>query len=205
VLGFKTTMRGRNGVTVIARYGLAGPELAQRIGAGGSESWIVGGLVCLDATCSGTLPIFSTHWSAKDGKEWPIQAQNVIDFLKTQSQPHLFAGDLNIFRIDRWNPKAPCTNNDTVGRTSAIELVERAGYIDAWKATQPGEGWTGMTSRPGCGSPAGNVFKRIDYIYSKQLRVVSTKQFARPDPATDAPSDHVGLIAELAFPVSGTR
>jgi exonuclease III len=205
VLGFKTATRERNGVALIARHGLAGPETAQRIGGGGYDSWIVGGLVCLDANCSTTLPIFSTHWGAKDRKEWPIQAQHVIDFLKTQSRPHLFAGDLNIFRIDRWNPKVPCTNNDDVGRTDAIELLEHAGYIDAWKATQPGEGWTGMTSRPGCGSPVGNLFKRIDYVYSKQLRVVSTTQFARPKPGTDAPSDHVGLIAELAFPVSGTR
>jgi hypothetical protein len=200
ILGFKTATREQNGVALLARYGLAGEPIMRRIGAeGGYDSWIVGGLVCLDAECSATLPMFSTHWGAKDQREWPIQAERVIEFLKTQPQPHLFMGDLNIFRIDRWNPKVPCTNNDNPGRTAAIEALEGAGYIDAWKATQDGEGWTGMTSRPGCGTPQGNLFKRIDYVYTKQLRVVSTRQFARPDPGTDAPSDHAGLIAELAL------
>lgn len=205
ILGFKTASRERNGVALLARYGLASEEIAHRIGGGGYDSWIVGGLVCLDADCSATLPVFSTHWGAKEHKEWPIQAQNVIEFLRTQPQPHVLAGDLNVYKIDQWNPKVPCTNNDNPGRTGAIETLERAGYVDAWKATQSGEGWTGMTSRPGCGSPPGNLFKRIDYIYAKQLRVVGTKQFARPDPGTDAPSDHVGLIAELAPPPPVTR
>jgi endonuclease/exonuclease/phosphatase family metal-dependent hydrolase len=201
VLGFRATTRERNGVAVLTRYGFTGAEVAHRIGApGGYDSWIVGGRVCLDAACDATLPVFSTHWGAKQGSEWPVQAQNVVAFLASQPEPHVFAGDLNVFRIDRWNPKVPCTNDDTRHRTSALEILRRAGYLDTWATTQKGEGWTGMTNRRGCGSPHGNLYKRIDYIFAKGLNVVATRQFARPKPGDDAPSDHVGLIA--AF---GTR
>ena len=80
-----------------------------------------------------------------------------------------------------------------------VSMIEGAGYTDAWKATQSSEGWTGMASRPGCGSPNGNLFKRIDYVYSSGLQTLSTTRFARGEPGGDSPSDHAGLIAELAL------
>jgi len=197
VLHFKTATRERNGVGLIARYGFSGPPIEQRIGTAGYDSWMLGGAVCLDEACSETMPIFSTHFGAKQDPDWAEQAQHVVDFLETQPRPHLFAGDLNIHTIDRWNPKVPCTANETPGRTHAIEIIQAAGYVDAWKTTQLGEGWTGMTNRHGCGSPAGGLYKRIDYVFTKNLRAVSTKLFAKPAPGADAPSDHAGLIAEL--------
>ena len=53
-------------------------------------------------------------------------------------------GDLNLFRIDQWNPRVPCTNADSAGRVSAIGAIEHAGFTDTWKALNSGEGWTGM-------------------------------------------------------------
>jgi hypothetical protein len=203
VLGFKTIAQGRNGVVLIARHGFSSKPTLHRVGAK-YDSWIVGGPVCLDAECSAAVPAFSTHWGGSD-EEWPQQAQNVIDFLSGQPEPHVFMGDLNIFKIDEWNPRVRCTSEDKPGRSAAIALIEKAGYIDAWKATQKGEGWTGMASRKGCGSPEGNLYKRIDYIHVKGLRVVGTKRFAHVAPGTDAPSDHAGLIAELAMPATTTR
>ena len=203
VLGFKSATREQNGVALIARHGFAGKPTFHRIGAS-YDSWLVGAAVCLNADCSATVPMFSTHWGGSDA-EWPTQAQNAIAFLSGQAQPHVFMGDLNIFKIDSWNPRAPCTNPDKPGRSRAIALIEDAGYVDAWKATQDGEGFTGMASREGCGSPEGNLFKRIDYVYVKQLRVVHTTRFARAAPGADAPSDHAGLIVELALPSSPTR
>jgi endonuclease/exonuclease/phosphatase family metal-dependent hydrolase len=78
-----------------------------------------------------------------------------------------------------------------------INLIEQAGYTDAWKATQRGEGWTGMASRHGCGVPEGNLYKRIDYVYTIGARVLSTARFARAAAGADSPSDHAGLIAEI--------
>ena len=205
VLRFKAATREHNGVALLARHGFAGGEIAHRIGGGGYDSWIVGARVCLDARCSATLPVFSTHWGAKDHREWPLQAQNVVSFLEGQPRPHVFAGDLNVFRIDRWSPRAPCTGGDNAARSRALEILERAGYVDAWTAAQNGEGWTGMTNRDDCGTPEGNVYRRIDYIFAAGLRVLSAKQFARGTPGADAPSDHVGVIAELTPPATRGR
>jgi hypothetical protein len=202
VLGFKTASRERNGVGLIARYGFAGKPILQSVGAV-YPSWLIGGAVCLNAQCSASVPLFSTHWGGSDD-EWPKQAQNVVTFLEGQAAPHAFMGDLNVFKIDQWNPRVPCTGADRPGRSRALALIEQAGYTDAWKATQTGAGWTGMSSRQGCGSPEGNLFKRVDYVYVKQLRVVSTRLFARVPPGADAPSDHAGLIAEIAFPPTPT-
>jgi endonuclease/exonuclease/phosphatase family metal-dependent hydrolase len=55
-----------------------------------------------------------------------------------------------------------------------------------------------MSSRAGCGVPSGNLFKRIDYVYTKDLRAISTTRIGRAAPGADAPSDHVVLVAELA-------
>jgi hypothetical protein len=203
VLGFKTATRQRNGVALIARHGFAGKPILQRVGAK-YNSWLIGGAVCLNAACSAQVPIFSTHWGGSDA-EWPAQAQNVIGFLSGQPQPHVFMGDLNVFQINAWNPRVPCTNPDKPGRSRALSIIAEAGYVDAWRATQQGEGWTGMASRRRCGSPQGNLFKRIDYVYVKQLRVMQTTRFARAAPGADSPSDHVGVIAELALPPSTTR
>lgn len=202
VLGFKSATRQRNGVALIARYGFTGPPIYQRVGAR-YNSWLIGGSVCLNADCTAELPVFSTHWGGGDA-EWPQQAQNVVSFLAMQPRPHVFMGDLNVFKIDTWNPRVPCTNPDKPGRSRAISIVEGAGYLDAWKATQTGEGWTGMASRKRCGTPAGNLFKRIDYVYVKQLRVMRTTRFARAAPGADSPSDHAGVMAELALPPSSS-
>jgi endonuclease/exonuclease/phosphatase family metal-dependent hydrolase len=203
VLRFKAASREQNGVALIARHGFDGAPVLHRIGAG-YESWIVGGTVCLDAACSVALPMFSTHWGGSD-EQWPKQARNVVAFLEKQRTPHLFMGDLNVFKIDQWNPRVPCTNDDKPGRSAAIAILDKAGYADAWKATQTGPGWTGMASRRGCGSPEGTLYKRIDYVQTKGLRVLGTALFARVAPGADAPSDHAGLIAELAISSASTR
>jgi endonuclease/exonuclease/phosphatase family metal-dependent hydrolase len=118
--------------------------------------------------------------------------------MSSRPAPHLLMGDLNVFQVDAWNPPVPCTGRDNPSSVAAIGMIEAAGYTDAWKATQSGEGWTGMATRNGCGVPNGNLFKRIDYVYAKGFRVVSTTRFARAAPGGDSPSDHVGLIAELS-------
>ena len=56
-----------------------------------------------------------------------------------------------------------------------------------------------MASRRGCGDPNGSLFKRIDYIHAKGLTVLGTTRFARSQPGADAPSDHVGVLAEIAW------
>ena len=161
------------------------------------DDWIVGGAVCLDAACSASVPMFSTHWTPAGNAFGPV-AQRTLDVLSGQPSPHVLLGDLNVYRIDPWNPEVPCTGADVGGRVEAIQRMDAAGYVDAWKTTQSGEGWTGMATRNGCGVPNGNLFKRIDYVYTRNLRAVATTRLARAAPGADAASDHVMLVAELA-------
>jgi hypothetical protein len=193
VLGFKTISREQNGTALAARYGFASAPTFTKVTA---EDWVVGGPVCLNPACSATIPIFSAHWFATNN-EYGSAAQQTLDLLRGQTAPHILMGDLNVYRVDAWNPSVPCTGTDVRGRVEAIQMMEAAGYVDAWKATQGGEGWTGIASRAGCGTPGGNLFKRIDYVYAKNLRVISTERIGRAAPGADSPSDHVALIAEV--------
>jgi len=192
-LGFQAISQEREGTALAARYGFAAAPTYSQIGTG---SWVVGAPVCLNPTCSSTIPMFATHWSSDD---YPGLAHSTLDLLRSQPSTHLLMGDLNVFRIDGWNPKVPCTENDSPVRVNAIQAMESAGYADAWKATQSGEGWTGMATRAGCGEPHGNLFKRIDYVYTiGNLKASSTTRIARAAPGADSPSDHVALVAEIS-------
>lgn len=197
VMGFKTASGEREGTALLARHGFSGPIKYQEIDPK-AHKWVVGGDVCVDAACTATIPMFSAHFGSAPDDEFPNQAQRAIDFLAGQGAARVFMGDLNVYKVDAWNPSVPCTGPDVSGRVRTISMIEGAGYTDAWKATQNGEGWTGMASRPGCGAPLGGLFKRIDYVYTVGLRTLSTNIFARAAPAADSPSDHAGLVAELS-------
>jgi endonuclease/exonuclease/phosphatase family metal-dependent hydrolase len=199
ILGFKTVSREYEGVALFARYGFAGSLKYERIDAA-SNRWMLGGDVCLDPMCTRSMPMFTTHFGGASDDVLPPQAGRALDLLRAERRPHLLMGDLNAYRVDQWNPSVPCTGPDAGSRSAVISLIEQAGYTDAWKATQSGEGWTGMASRRGCGTPEGNLYKRIDYVYTIGARVLSTSRFGRAAPGADAPSDHVGLVAEIEIP-----
>ena len=203
VVGFKTASSDRNGTAFLARHGLAGAMKYLDIGG---NQWLIGGDVCLDPACTATIPMYSVHFDGSEQEGIPNQAQKVIDILSAHAGPRLFMGDLNIYKVDTWNPSVPCTGSDNSGRVRTMSMIESAGYTDAWKVTQNSEGWTGMQTRAGCGSPSGNLFKRIDYVHSSGMRTLSTDRFGRAEPGGDAASDHVGLIAELsAAPVRASQ
>lgn len=199
VLGFKTATREEEGTALLARYGFAAAPLYERLDARNNQ-WVIGGRVCLDRGCSTAVPMFSTHFYSENPGAIALQAGRLLWTLHEQPLPHLFMGDLNAFKIDQWNPRVPCTAGDAPDRLNVIAQIEHAGYTDVWKATQGGEGWTGMASRRGCGSPAGNLYKRIDYVFGKGLQPVGVTRFARSAPGADSASDHVGLIAEFEWP-----
>lgn len=195
-LGFRAISREQEGVALAARHGIRGEWVYHRIDSKHNR-WLVGGQVCLTASCEQTIGMYSTHLGGESGDDLVRQTRAILDFLARQPSPHLFMGDLNVFTIDRWNPRAPCTNEDTGPRRQALALIDDAGYIDAWKATQRGEGWTGMAGRRGCGRPEGNAYKRVDYVFVKGLTPRSSARFAVAAPGADAPSDHAGVIATV--------
>jgi endonuclease/exonuclease/phosphatase family metal-dependent hydrolase len=198
VLQFKSPATEQEGVALLARYGFVAPPRFEQIDAQ-NHRWIESGRVCLEASCATTLQMFSTHLGGSDAAFLP-QVEKVISIVDAESSPRLLMGDLNLFRIDQWNPRVPCTSPDSPGRVNAIAAIERARFTDTWKALNSGEGFTGMTSRKGCGNPNGGLYKRIDYIYTKGLKATAITRFAQPAPGADAASDHAGLIAEFEWP-----
>ena len=194
VLGFTGVSMEVEGVALLARHGFRGQVRYTRIDDE-ENRWVVGGDACLDEACDATVPVYSTHWGAPAGG-FEAQAAATAALLSAEARPHVLVGDLNVSEVDRWSPWVPCAAASS--RSPALDILRRAGYQDAWASTHLGEGWTGMVSRPECGHPQGSPFKRIDYVLTKGLRPLSMAQFARPAPGADAPSDHIGLIVELA-------
>jgi hypothetical protein len=199
-LGWKQATPERNGTGLIARYGLRAKHLSQQVAynkvEGASEDqWIFGGDVCADAECRSTVRIYAAHFAAPGDAGFTAQAKNTVAYVKGQpsADRNIIIGDLNYFMANR--TFVPC--GTTRSSSPPAEVFESAGYVDAWKALKPGvDGATGMWNRPGCGSPEGGLFKRIDYIYARGYTPTDVRLFAMIKPMEeDAPSDHAGIVA----------
>ncbi len=211
VLGWKAFSRGYNGTTLYARHGISGEWDVHRIEQAGVDGmtesrYIVGANVCLVPDCTRTLYMWAAHLAPPTDAKWSAHVRKVLAYLGTKPQPHLWMGDLNLWRNDRWSPRVRC-GTATPAMTQALDLVDRAGYIDAWKATQSAPGWTGMQSRStgrlGCGRFwNGGLYKRIDYVLSKGIRPTASALFATVDPGAPAPSDHAGILATFPMPAA---
>jgi hypothetical protein len=207
VLGWRAVSSERNGLAVIARYGFAGPEQWLQLDTSRNLNpkdtmWVLRVPVCLDSQCSRSVVVFTTHWYASALRpldEEPIvefQAQQTIDFMNfiPAGQPHILMGDLNVFD----GTQSLCGQ---VPKKMPLRMLRDADYVDAWPAIHgPAEGSTGMWARPGCGTPEGNLFKRIDYVWSKGLGPLSMTRFGMVKPGEAAPSDHAGIITEFPTP-----
>ena len=209
--GWKKWAWGRSGVNLFTRYGIKGDWDEFRIekaGVGGmkEDRWLLGAVVCLVADCSRTSYIYVTHLSPATNRDWSPHVQKVLDHLATRTQPQLLMGDLNLWKDDRWSPNVRC-GATTPEMTVAYDNIIKAGFTDAWAATQSRPGWTGMTSRKAprggvyCGAESnGTPYKRIDYVLTKGLKPVATELFAFTGAGTPHPSDHLGLKATLEMP-----
>ena len=217
LLGWRAQSTNRNGVTLIARHGFAGPEEWAQLDTStnlnpADTMWVLRVPVCLNATCSTAIDVFSTHWYANAPatatyEEWktlvPVtldrQAAQTVDFLRrTAGQaPHILVGDLNTWESSVLTVCNQYTPNAGLNRLRA------AGYVDAWPLLHGGaEGYTGMTNRVRCGTPEGYGWKRIDYVWSPAHYLpISMTRFGIVPAGEPAPSDHYGIIAE--FPLAG--
>jgi hypothetical protein len=57
-----------------------------------------------------------------------------------------------------------------------------------------------MWNRFNCGTPSGNLYKRIDYSWSRGMSPLSMTRFGMVVPGNEAPSDHAGIIVEYPSP-----
>lgn len=204
-LGWKARTSEQNGVALVARYGVAGPEQWQQLDttlntSPGDTMWVLRVPVCLDAACSQSMPVYVAHWygtGANGATSYSNQAQQTVSFLKATSNglPHILVGDLNV-----WEGSSPvCNQNPT---NAALPYLRNAGYRDAWPTIQgSNEGYTGMANRAGCGYPEGSTWKRIDYAWTLPTFQPTDIQRFAVTPAGDAsPSDHYGIVVTLPNP-----
>ena len=204
-LGWKARTSGRNGVSLVARYGLAGAERWQQLDTSlntnpADTMWVLRVPVCVDAGCTSSLAVYVAHWYGNGTNRlatYERQAQQTAAFLQSTAggEPHVFGGDLNVWE----EPGVVCHQTPVY---DALDHLRYAGYLDAW-LTRYGtaEGYTGMTNRPGCGSPEGYVWKRVDYVWSRpDYRALGIQRFGVVPAGDPAPSDHYGLIATFPHP-----
>lgn len=218
-LGWKASSTERNGVAIVARHGFSGPEewvqLDTSLNLNAADTmWVLRVPVCLDAACSASINLFSSHWFASASHSLTLaqynaaltasydrQAVQTVAFLGRAggTGQHILIGDLNV-----WEGTARTCNQDPVN--NVLDRLRNAGYIDAWPQLHgTAEGFTGMTNRAGCGSPDGYVWKRPDYVWSPaHYRPLSIARFGMVPAGEGAPSDHYGLVAEFPWPSTGT-
>jgi hypothetical protein len=209
LLGWPAKSSTRNGVAVVARYGFAGPEAWQQLDTSqnpdpGDTMWVVRVPVCADAACSKSILMYAAHWYGTGTYKramYDKQAEQTVAFMAQTAgtEPHVLIGDLNAWE----GTVAQCGQNPI---NAGVAKLRAAGYIDAWPRIHgTAEGFTGMTNRSGCGSPAGYTWKRIDYAWSSPgLEPADITRFAMPDvPGDAAASDHYGIITTYPMPGSG--
>jgi Bacterial Ig domain len=201
-LGWAATVTDQNGVSIVARYGFAGPlqwkQLDTSKAANPTDTkWVVRARVCLDAVCSNSIEVFTAHWGGGGSEVMDVQAQETVTFMSAlpAGEPHVLIGDLNVFETSTSCASTPLF--------TPLAKLRNANYTDAWNYLNgSAAGYTGMTNRAGCGNPIGSTFKRIDYAWSRNLLPVSMQRFAMVPPGEGAPSDHYGIIIEYPSPGS---
>ena len=208
-LGWKAHSSERNGVAIVARHGFAGPEqwtsLDISLNINPKDTmWVLRIPVCVDAACSSSIVVFTTHWLGDALTEeataltYNTQAQQTVDFMNlvANAHPQVLLGDLNVSS----GTQTICGH---IPRDRPLQILAEAGYLDAWTSLHGGaDGSTGMWNRAGCGTPVGNLFKRIDYSWSRGMSPVSMTRFGMVVPGHESPSDHAGIIVE--YPTSTT-
>jgi hypothetical protein len=209
LLGWKAKTGEQNGITLLARYGFAGPEKWQQLDTSlnttpSDTMWVVMAPVCLDAACSQSMPVYVAHWYGTGTYKvttYDKQAQQTAAFLQATSGglPHVLVGDLNVFE----GSSKVCDQNPN---NTSLSYLRNAGYMDAWLTVHgAAEGYTGMVNRAGCGYPEGYAWKRIDYAWSLgSFTPVDIQRFAIVTAGDAAPSDHYGIVATFPYPGTPT-
>jgi hypothetical protein len=209
-LGWPAVAGERNGVSMVARYGFTGAEQWVQLDTSRNVTpadtmWVLRRQVCLDAACSTSIPVHATHWLAyaPNPADSPaildLQAQQTIDFISQvpAGVPRILIGDLNLFNNTNGCHSAPIDH--------PMQSLRDAGYLDAWRSTHgSATGFTGMWNHNGCGTPNGNLYKRLDQSWSRWIAPMDMTFFGLVTPGQPAPSDHAGIIVTYALPNPGT-
>jgi len=204
-LGWAAASSTRNGVAMVARYGLKNESWLQLDTSQNTNpadtAWVLRADVSLDRAQRQTMPIYVAHWYATGPQQaagYEHQAQQTVAFMQQTSgnRAHVLIGDLNAWTA----PSETCRQHPN--GAAAIAVLASAGYVDAWPAVHgAAEGNTGMVNRARCGQPEGAAWKRIDYAWApRDQRPLDMTRFGIVPPGDPAPSDHYGIVVRYPRP-----
>jgi hypothetical protein len=171
------------GVSIVARYGFAGPSKVKALpkcSSTADQFYVVSAPVYVDAARTRVVHVYATHW-----KGCTAEAQATVDFMQENAyKPRALTGDLNIK-----DPSAP-----------GIQTPRNANYKDVWALLYgTAAGHTGCWNNE-WGTPTGNLYKRIDYAFAKTLTPLSMTRFnTTGEPGVTKQADHAGLKIEYAY------
>jgi hypothetical protein len=171
------------GVSIVARYGFAGPSKVKalpRCSSTSAQFYVVTAPVYVDAARTRVVHVYATHW-----KGCTAEAQATVDFMQENAyKPRALTGDLNMK-----DPSGP-----------GIQTLRNANYKDVWALLYgTAAGHTGCWNNS-YGSPTGSLYKRIDYAFAKTLTPLSMRRFnTAGEPGVTKQADHAGLKVEYAY------
>lgn len=182
LVGFSAVTSEVSGVAIVARYGFAGSPQVRALpkcASGAEQRYVVRAPVYVDAGRTKVVQVFATHWTgcAAEGKA-------TRDFMQEFAyKPRSLTGDLNVKTFS----------------AEAIAILRGSNYTDAWSTLYGTSGGGTATWNNSYGSPKGNLYKRIDYAFSKTLTALSVRRFNHDGtPGSPKMADHAGLVVEYA-------
>ncbi|HWP34096.1 MAG TPA: endonuclease/exonuclease/phosphatase family protein, partial [Thermodesulfobacteriota bacterium] len=175
------------GVGIVARYGFAGRAEVRTLPpcpGSAAEHRLVYAPVYVDARRTRVVYLAATHWQGCEA-EGRGTADLLRQWARAGHRPQLLVGDLN-----EKDPDSP-----------ALAPLRGDGFVDAWRVLSgTAAGHTATWNRE-YGDPPGNLYKRIDYAFSRGVAPVRIARFNHDDtPGTCKESDHAGLLVRYAPP-----
>jgi hypothetical protein len=187
LLGFAAVAPGTSsgeiaGVSIVARYGFAGaPEVKAlpKCSSTAEQRYVVRAPVYVDSARTKVVQVFTTHWTGCSA-----EADATVAFMQRYAyKPRSFTGDLNVKN----------------GSGDPITKLKAASYGDVWAKLYGTAGGPTATWNSSYGSPAGSLYKRIDYAFSKTLTPLSFGRFNYTGTAGACKlADHAGIVVEYA-------
>jgi endonuclease/exonuclease/phosphatase family metal-dependent hydrolase len=167
-------------------------QVAIPVGTSGLTIPYPRGWASVDATLNGyDFRFISTHLENVPGYQ-EAQAAELLAGPANTSLPVILAGDFN----------SPADGSGPFG----AQVLLKAGFGDAWAATHPGDPGLTWGQDADLLNPTSNVTQRLDYVLFRgglgaaDASLVGADSSART-PSGLWPSDHAGLVADLAAPV----
>ena len=209
-----------NGDAILTRHGFTEQAVGPIIGQTGAEIHKpIYANVCLDRTCTRTIPLFVLHTNTQQGAYDAAMSTLLayVDSMVPAGQPRIIMGDFNAW--DNLTDPHRCVPSSLPGASheAGIRRIKSAGYTSLIHLKNPStNAYTGQLNvlaysqfATSCvvraGLPQGHPYKAIDYAFSKHIRdadVIAATKFGIPIGGFGncAASDHLGIKVTVRVP-----